>query len=164
VIVFDASTAILLAKAGMLDEFVNALGQEVLMPAEVRDDCCGRDSLDAKLIARAISEGRILVKPVRQRSLVENVKRDFGLGVGEAAAIGLAGFLNEAIVATDDKRAINACKVLRLPFTTALSVLIRMREKALLDRQEAIAKLELLARYGRYKKESITAARAELEG
>lgn len=63
----------------------------------------------------------------------------------------------------DDRRAIHACKVLRIPFTTAISVLTRMREKGLLIREEALEKLSWLARDGRYKREIIAAARSEME-
>jgi len=161
-IVLDASTAILLAKAELLDRFLRDAGQLVVMPSEVRDECRGRDSLDAKLIGRAIEEKRISVKSVDRRGVVQQLIADFGLGIGEAAAIALASS-NGGLVATDDKRAINACKVLRIPFTTALSVLTRMYEKGLVDRSEALGRLEALARYGRYKKAMVATARAELE-
>jgi len=53
-IVLDASTAILLAKAELLDAFLRDVGQTVIMPREVREECSGRDSLDARLITRAL--------------------------------------------------------------------------------------------------------------
>ena len=161
-IVLDASTAILLAKAELLDAFLRDVGQTVIMPREVREECCGRDSLDARLITRALQEKRISVRAVERRSAIQQLVGDFGLGSGEAAAIALAA-PTSGLVATDDKRAINACKVLKIPFTTAISVLSRMSEKGLVSRQEALEKLEMLAHYGRYKTEIIAAARAELE-
>jgi len=160
--VLDASTAILLAKAELLDAFLRDAGQAVIMPKQVQEECCGRDSLDARLIARSIEEKRITVKTVGRRSAFQQLVGDFGLGRGEAAAIALA-LPRGLLVATDDKRAINACKVLKTPFTTAISVLTRMYEKGLIQRHEALEKLEALARYGRYKKEIIVAARADLE-
>jgi predicted nucleic acid-binding protein len=158
----DASTAILLAKAELLDEFIREAGQAVIMPGEVRKECCGRDSLDAHLIKRAIEEKRISVKAVKERSVIQRLIGDFNLGEGEAAAIALANSL-KALVATDDKRAIQACKVLRIPFITAISVLVRLYEKGKVSRQEALEKLEALARHGRYKREIIAMARAGLE-
>jgi predicted nucleic acid-binding protein len=159
--VLDASTAIQLAKAELLDDFLQDIGPGVIMPREVQE-CRGRDSLDARLIARALDEKRILVTAVR-RDAVRKLATDFGLGRGEAAAIALAAARETALVATDDKRAINACKVLKIPFATAISVLSRMFEKGLLNRQEALEKLDSLARHGRFKKEIVAAARAELE-
>jgi predicted nucleic acid-binding protein len=161
VIVLDASTAILLAKAELLDPFIENVEQTVAMPRDVEDECRGRDSLDARLIARAIDEKRIAVRAVERRAM-QRLMDDFGLGRGEAAAIVLAA-PKGALVATDDRRAIHACKVLKIPFTTAISVLTRMREKGLLSRPEALEKLNRLARDGRYKKEIIAAARLDME-
>jgi predicted nucleic acid-binding protein len=161
-VVLDASTAILLAKVELLDAFLRDVGQTVIMPKQVQEECCGRDSLDARLIMRSIAEKRITVKTVERRGAFPQLVGDFGLGRGEAAAIALALF-RKSLVATDDKRAINACKVLKIPFTTAISVLTRMYEKGLIQRHEALEKLEALAVYGRYKNEIIAAARVDLE-
>ncbi len=160
----DASTAILLARAELLDQFVEEVQQPVVMPKEVEQECYGhRDSLDAHLIARAIAEKRIKVHAARQGKQHEKLRSDFTLGRGETAALALALGAENAVLATDDRQAINACKLLRLPFTTALAVLVRMREKGLLTAEEAALKLETLARYGRYKERTIEAARQELE-
>ena len=164
-IVLDASTAILLAKVELLDRFAEEIHQPVVMPNEVERECYGHSqSFDAQLIARAIVEKRIAVRMVRQRKLLEKLQRDFSLGKGEAAAITLAQAAAGAVVATDDRQAIQACKLLKIPFTTALAVLVRMREKGLLTTEEAMSKLDALAWYGRYKKHMIEAVRGELEG
>lgn len=163
-IVLDASTAILLAKAELLDAFVEAVRQPVVMPKEVERECYGRrETLDPHLIARAITEKRIAVRVVRQQKQYEKLRCDFPLGRGEAEAVTLALASKGALVATDDRQAINACKLLKIPFITALTVLVRMREKGLLSTEEARNKLEMLARYGRYKQRTIDAARLELE-
>lgn len=54
------------------------------------------------------------------------------------------------LVSIDDKNAIDACKVLGIAFTTAVGILIRSREKGLLEGADAIAKLALLAKAGRF--------------
>src|SRR5437016_13262593 len=137
-IVLDASTAILLAKVELLDVFVEAVKKPVVMPKEVEKECYGgRDSLDAQLIARAVTEKRITVRIVRQHARYEKLRCDFPLGRGEAAAITLAVASDGALVATDDRQAINACKLLRIPFITTLTVLVRLREQCLLNEGEA---------------------------
>ena len=164
-IVMDASTAVLLAKAELLDPFVASVTQPVVMPKEVERECYGhRESLDAQLIARAVAEKRIKVRIVRRQMQYEKLRHDFSLGRGEAAAITLALPTVGALVATDDRKAINACKLLRIPFITALAVLVRMREKGLLSAEEGKSKLGVLERYGRYKERTIEAARLELGG
>ena len=162
-IVMDASTAILLAKAELLDEFIQAVAEPVVMPREVEEECCSRDSPDAWSIKRAVEERRIRVKTVERKALIGELGLEFTLGTGEAAVLALATGHRGVLVATDDKRAINACKLLRIPFTTALSVLVRMREKGALSSEEALEKLETLAAFGRYRKDMVEAARAQLE-
>ncbi len=82
-IVFDASTLILIAKVELLEEFLNSIGPEVVIPSTVEKECCAvKQSLDALLIRRALDEGRIGVIPVRKRNkkLYEKVRVDFALG------------------------------------------------------------------------------------
>jgi predicted nucleic acid-binding protein len=91
------------------------------------------------------------------------LQADFCLGRGEAEAIALA--LNEKaqLLGIDDKNGINACKLLGIAFTTAVGILIRSREKGLLEEPEALEKLALLAKHGRYKDSIIEDARLQLE-
>lgn len=163
-IALDASTLILLAKAELLDSFLDSFGKAII-PIEVeRESCREKSSLDALLIERAIREKRITVKPVKNRRVFEKIRSDFGLGKGEAAAIALALSENARLVAVDDKSGINACKLLELPFTTAINILVRMREKGLIEKRAALAKLETLERNGRYGGSLISAVKLRLEG
>jgi len=77
---------------------------------------------------------------------------DFGLGRGEAEAIVLALAEKARVLGIDDKNGINACKLLGVAFTTAIGILVRMREKRLLTTNESLVKLEGLAKHGRYKR------------
>ena len=164
-IVFNASTLILPAKAELLGTFLDNVGQPVAIPKEVEKECCGvKQSLDALLIQKAIEEKRIRVAVVKDRKLYDRIRHDFPLGKGEAEAIALAVSEKAAVVAIDDKHAINACKLLRIPFTTAVAVLITMHEKGVIQTEEALTKLEALERFGRYKIGIIRDARAKLEG
>jgi predicted nucleic acid-binding protein len=163
-VVFDASTLILIAKAGILDQFLANIGVRVAIPGEVERECCGsKKALDAVIIQRALDESRIKTVAVKNRRLVGKLQADFSLGRGEAEAIALA--LNEKaqIVGIDDKNGINACKLLGVPFTTALGILIRSRERGLLEEPEALEKLASLAKHGRYKNSIIEGARLKLE-
>lgn len=72
--------------------------------------------------------------------------------------------IHAELVAIDDKHGIGACKLLGLSFTTALAILVRSREKHLLEKKDAIGKLELLARFGRYRGSIIRDAKSKLEG
>lgn len=163
-IVFDASTLILLAKAELLDAFLAGVKLAVAIPAEVEKECCGsKKTLDALMIQKALDESKIEAIAVKNSKIVAKLRADFSLGKGEAEAIALT--LNEKaqLLVIDDKNGINACKLLGVAFTTAVGILIRSREKGLLEGSDALAKLELLAKYGRYKDSIIEDARLKLE-
>jgi predicted nucleic acid-binding protein len=164
-IVFDASTLILIVKGEILDLFISHAGMPVVTPGEVERECCGsKKVLDAVIIQKALDESRIKTVTVKNRRLVAKLQADFSLGSGEAEAIALA--LNEKaqLLGIDDKNGINACKLLGIAFTTAVGILIRSRGKGLLEKPEAFAKLALLAKHGRYKDSIIEDARLKLEG
>lgn len=163
-IVLDASTLILIAKIEALDSFLTGSKLKVVIPAEVEKECCAvKRSLDALMIQKAVRESRIKVVDVKDKKLVTKLRGDFGLGRGEAEAVALALAEKAQIVGIDDKNGINACKLLGIPFTTAIGILLRMREKRLLSVRDALAMLVALARYGRYKQSILEDARKKLE-
>jgi len=162
--VLDASTLILIAKAELLDSFLAGVKLQVAIPEEVAKECCGaKRTLDALIIRKALDESRIGVVPVKNRKLVAKLQTDLSLGQGEAEAIALALKENAEIVGIDDKNGINACKLLGIPFTTAIGILVRSSQKGSLDRRAALAGLTALARYGRYKHSIIEDAKLKLE-
>jgi hypothetical protein len=57
---------------------------------------------------------------------------------------------------------IKACKVLKIPFTSALAILIRMADKRIIDTNRSRAVLDALVRYGRYGDAIIKDARERL--
>lgn len=163
-LVFDASTLILIAKVELLDPFLASIELEVAVPGQVaRESCAVKKTLNALIFQKALDEARIKVKVVKNRKLVAKLQVDFSLGKGEAEAIALALQEKAQLVGIDDKNGINACKFLRIGFTTALAILVRSHEKALIDRNDALAKLAALARSGRYKDSILEDARLKLE-
>jgi predicted nucleic acid-binding protein len=163
-IVLDASTLILLAKAELLDPFLAGVKLAVAIPSEVEKECCGaKKTLDGLMIQKAVDESRIEVFAVKNRKAVAKLQADFSLGRGEAEAIALALQEKAQLLGIDDKNGINACKLLGIAFTTAVGILVRSQQKRLLESLDALAKLELLAKYGRYKMSIIEDARRKLE-
>jgi hypothetical protein len=92
----------------------------------------------ASMIQKALNESRIRVVAVKNKKLVTKLEGDFGLGRGEAEAIALALAEKAQVLGIDDKNGINACKLLGIAFTTAIGILVRMREKRLLTIAEAL--------------------------
>jgi predicted nucleic acid-binding protein len=163
-IIFDASTLILMAKIELLNPFLAGVKLRVAIPAEVERECCGvKKTLDALMIQKALEESRIQVMAVRNHKLIAKLQADFGLGKGEAEAIALALKEKAQLLGIDDKNGINASKLLGIPFTTAVGILVGSREKCMLDHRDALAKLTALAQYGRYKHAIVEDARRKME-
>lgn len=163
-IVFDASTLILIARVELLHLFLANLTVPVARPGEVAREYCGfKKALDTAMIQKALDESRIKANVVKNRRLVAKLQADFSLGKGEAEAIALAVNEKAQLLGIDDKNGINACKLLGLTFTTAVGILLRSRDKELLEGREALEKLAQLAKYGRYKDSIIEDARVKLE-
>lgn len=162
-LVFDSSTLILTTKIELLDLFLSEIGMEAAIPRAVEEECCGKRTLDAFMIQKAVVESRIAVRRVKSRKLVLKLEQDFSLGRGESEAIALALQEKAQLVGVDDKRGINACKLAGVPFTTAIAILLRSRQKGLIDKDDALARLSSLARHGRYKNSILEDAKRRLE-
>ncbi|MBI5886787.1 MAG: hypothetical protein HZB85_09450 [Deltaproteobacteria bacterium] len=164
-IIFDASTLILLAKIDILDPFISDYGKQVLIPEKVKEEVLQKGSIETPQIAGLIADDKIKVSKVDGKKMLQKLMDDFNIDSGESEAIALAMHHRKAaIVATDDRNAIRACRFLKIDFITAISVLIRAVEKRLLNRNEAILKLERLESVGRYKKTIIADARRRIRG
>jgi len=163
-IVFDSSSLILIAKVELLDAFLKDIGMEIAIPRAVEVECCGgKKTLDALMIRKTLDDSRIKVRIVRNRKLVAKLEDDFSMGRGESEAIALALQENALLVAIDDKSGINACKLSGIPFTTAVGILVRSRQKGLIDGRDALVKLSTLARYGWYGNTILEDAKLRLE-
>ena len=163
-LVFDSSTLILIAKIEIMDLFLEDVGMEVAIPAAVEAECWGgKKTLDALMIRKALDESRIIVRKVRSRKVIAQMEEDFNLGRGESEAIALALQERARLVGIDDKNGINACKLAGIPFTTAVGIVVRSRQKGLVDLNNALMKLSALARWGRYRDSIIEEAKLRLE-
>ena len=162
--IFDSSTLILTAKVELLDTFLKNIDMGIAIPKSVEDECCGgKKTLDALIIRKALDESRIRVRSVRNRKLVAKLEEDFSIGRGESEAIALALQEKALLVGIDDKNGMNACKLAGIPFTTAIGILVRIRQKGLIDRGDAVVKLTALAKFGWYKSAILDDAKQRME-
>jgi predicted nucleic acid-binding protein len=137
---------------------------EAAIPKAVENECCGgKKTLDSLIIRKALDESRIKAKIVRNRKLVAKLEEDFSMGRGESEAIALAIEERALLVGIDDKDGMNACRLSGVPFTTAIGILVRSRQKGLIGRSDALIKLSALARYGWYKDAILEDARLRME-
>lgn len=163
-IVFDASTIILLAKVDLFETFVSNFRGPVLIPERVRVEVCKEGKNETPLIVKLIEEKKLNVLKVKNSNLVKKLMEDFTIDAGEAEVLTLALLKKASIIATDDRNAIRACKFLKVDFTTAIAFLIRAFKKKLIDKDEALLKLQKLASIARYKKVIVNDARNQIEG
>lgn len=161
-IIFDASTLILLAKIEILKAITQT--QKILISKEVEAEAvCRPELLDAKIIIELIKTKQIKVIKVKDSVLVKRFREDFAIAEGEASVLLLAR-QRRAILATDDGQAIKACKVLGVKFVTAIHFLLAVYYKKRISRELALVKLERLKNLGRYDVRIISDAINRIEG
>jgi len=142
-IIFDASTLILLARIDVLK--VTLSRHKGVMTEFVKEEINYKNDFDTKQINEQIIKEKILVFKNPERQKINQILNDFPLGKGEASALVLAKE-NEGIIATDDGLAIKVSKILEVKFVTAIHFLIDLH----FDKSVSLAKLEALQEYGRY--------------
>lgn len=161
-IIFDASTLILLAKIDILKIITQA--QKILVSKEVEMEAtCRPEFLDAKIISELIKTGKIRVMKSKNHVLLKRLQEDFAIAEGEASVLLLAR-RRQAVLATDDGQTIKACKVLGVKFVTAIHFLLMAYYKKKINRELALVKLERLKNLGRYSSMIISDAINKIEG
>lgn len=159
-VVFDASTLILLAKAQLLVPFLRLI--RGVMPLEVQKEVLAKPQADDTVaIMEMVQQGNLMV--VESRRTAVEMRLPFGLDAGEAAALGVAKVHGWSL-ATDDGPGIRAAKVLGVPFLTSIHALVALKESGEIDMDLAMAKLDVLQKWGRYRVEILESARARLLG
>ena len=148
----------------MLDLFFVSYRGDVYIPEKVVSEVTISNKDEAKSIKRYIENKKINIVKVKNATLVRKLMDDFNIDVGEAEVLVLADEKKVGIVATDDRNAIRACKILKLDFVTAISFLIRAVEKGLLPKDEGVIKLQKLQSIGRYSKHILDDAARQIQG
>lgn len=156
-IVFDSSTLILLAKIDILQLVLNQyIG---VIPEMVKEEVLYKETMDTKLIAQQIREGKLRLNKNLDKKKIKLICKDFSLAKGEAAALIIA-MEGKYMFATDDGLAIKVCKMFNIKFAAAIHFLIG----AGLDKRLALAKLDLLKKYGRYSIDILKDAKERIIG
>ena len=154
----------ILARIDVLDLFLSNFEGAVVIPEKVRLEVTESSKEGAGSISRYIEDEKISVVKVKNAALVKRLMNDFSIDAGEAEALTLASGEKACVVATDDRNAIRACKLLKLDFVTAVTFLIRAVEKKLLSKREGLIKLHKLQLIGRYSKQILDDAARQITG
>ncbi|MFO8109759.1 MAG: hypothetical protein R6U17_04455 [Thermoplasmata archaeon] len=162
-IIFDASTLILLAKIELLQPLSKEI--DIVIPELIEEEATAKkDSFDAKVIRTLIKKGRIQVRDVEEIPIVEELMKDFNMDEGESSVVVLFKELDADLVATDDGQLIKAAKIMEIPFVTSITFLIRAAQKGIIDEEIALEKLRRLAEFGWYKTKIIEDAVTRIKG
>jgi len=161
-IAIDSSSLILMAKAGILDKVITSLKRKIIATACVYSETTKTETFDAQIIKKRVEEKAIQKKEIKNSKLFSKIKDDFNLGDGEAEAIVFC-LENKTGLITDDKKAMNACRLLRIRFTTAPNLLIRLYKRSLITKTEASLYLDKLEKFGRYSENILQNTREELK-
>ncbi len=163
-IIFDASTLILLTRIGLLELFLSTFQGRVAIPKKVKSEVCIKGREERPLVESLIKQGKIEILTAKNPRQKRKLMGDFNIDEGEAEALLLAIQTGAESIATDDRNAIRAAKLLKIDFVTAIGFLIRAHEKQLVDRDEALTKLQRLQVIGRYSKAILEDAKNRIEG
>ena len=153
-LVADASSLILLAKSGVLKDFIQE--KKIMIPQRVYEEIiAGKEKFreDAFLIEKLVKENKIeVVKP--NEKIKEQVRKLFGLSGGEQEAISLALEKRLSII-TDDKKCLNAAKAIGIDFITSLDVIVALYKKRVINKEKALECVDRLEEYGWYANDII---------
>lgn len=149
--VSNTSTLILLAKITLLRTFIDN-SPKIIIPEIVRKELLGKESFDSKLIEKEIETNKIIVYKHDEKE-IKKILDQFHLDEGEAAAFSLFKKDKHLAILTDDGELIKLCKIERIPFICAMSVVLRLNEKKFITKTEALEKMKKLVEIGRYSQE-----------
>jgi predicted nucleic acid-binding protein len=116
------------------------------------------------LVENLIKQGKIEILTAKNPRQKRKLMADFNIDEGEAEALLLAIQTGAKAIATDDRNAIRASKLLKIDFITAIGFLVRAYEKQLVDRDEALTKLQSLQAVARYSNTILKDAKNKIEG
>lgn len=161
IIVADSCALILLAKCGILELLAEAI--PVIIPVGVYKEVVNKELLkkyaDAVVISDLVSKKRIKVVPVKHKSFRIPISMD----KGEVEALVLATQTTAPVVATDDRKAIKACRYLKIPFIISPKIAIELYRTDKIDFERVKSGIEKMKIIGRYSPDIIAEALLEVE-
>lgn len=162
-LVSNSSTLILLAKISLLETWLSQC-YGITIPEEVFSEAVlGREEFDARLIKKLVEENKIKVEHA-EREITRKAMIEFRLDLGEAAAFALCNPKKYQAIMTDDGELIKLCRLEKIEFINALSIVVGLYQKKIIEKETALEKLDRLKIIGRYSKEIFSYFRSKVEG
>jgi predicted nucleic acid-binding protein len=150
-IISDSCSLILLEKSKILSVFLDF--NDILIPREVYNETIVQGLklgyLDAKKINEYILLKKIVVKDVKK---LINLK----INKGEREAISLYLEINAHYLFTDDKKAINICKLKNINYITTPEIIYKLYVLKKISKKKTLTALDIISKEGFYKSEIIS--------
>jgi len=160
-LIMDASSLILLGRCALIEVLSQVFS--VIVPQGVLSEVVNEETLkqypDANIISELVKNRKIEVVSIRRQKFQFPIT----LGEGEIEAIILTRQMENAILVTDDGKAIKACRYLKIPFIISpkvVTTLYQLERISFVDAKTSIDKLRII---GRYSPEIIAEALLKLE-
>lgn len=152
IIIADSSSLILLTKAELLTSL--AKKTKLIIPRKVYSEAVEeglkKNFTDAIKIKKLVDDKKIAVKEADE-------DREFPVSLGKGEKEALELFYQEKAdkVIVDDKKALNLCKIIGIPYTTVHMILTDLLRKKIIDKKQALRSLDILSVEGRYSSKII---------
>ena len=150
-LVSNSSTIILIAKITLLPKFLDTV-KNITITNMVYDEILKKDSFENLIIKKEIDKGRIKVESIETKQYLDIIKQ-FKIDEGEASAFALCVNKKYEGILTDDKELIKLCKIEGIKFASAMAIAVTLFRKKIINKNEALEKMEKLQGYGRYSDE-----------
>ncbi len=160
--VVDACSAILLAKAGVLEKALERYDAEITKQA-YEEVTAGKKEMfaDALLIERLNKGGKIKFASDEEK-LTNKLEKDFNMGKGEAATIS-AAMLNKKGVITDNRQGRKAAVINNLPLLGSIEIVVDLYKKQAINRLKAAEALKRLKEEGWFEDYLIEKAKEDVQ-
>ena len=163
-IVVDACTLILLAKAGVLDEFVALF--DAIVPQAVYDEVLAgktKGAIDALISERLYQQQKLQVVMPKNIALIKKCATDFGMGLGEAQVIVHSLSEHVGVVATDNKQGRKAARVHNLQTVGSIEIIVALYRLKKISLTKAHVAFEELQKSGWFHHALIEQAHEEVK-
>ncbi len=161
-IIVDACSAILLAKASVIETATKEYNFAVTTPVN-HEILAGKKKQypDALLIERLFQEKKIIIVE-SPNELSKKIKRDFNMGEGESSMLAY-GIANKSIVMTDNRQARNAAKVHTVILIGSIDIIVSLVKKKKITIEKAKKALTILSEEGWFHSSLIDKAKEDIQ-
>ncbi len=161
IIIADSCSLILLSKCTLLAAIAEHFS--IFIPEGVLNEVITKETVkkfsDAKIISSLVSAKKIKAVKVKIKDAIFPVSIDRG----EMEALVLVRKTKGSILATDDGKAIKACRYLNLPFIISPKIVLELYRLDMIDFEKAKSSIEKMRIIGRYSADIIADVLLNLE-